>query len=52
MKIVSNPRGVLRAGGWGDEFNCGLSKTSHVALQDSSAGTQFLARSISVLLTL
>ena len=46
-------RGVLRAGGWGDRLNgsTGLdtlvTQLSHVALNESSAGPQSLARSIS-----
>jgi hypothetical protein len=34
---------MLRAGGWG----IGLISVCHVALHDGSAGTQFLARSVS-----
>lgn len=43
MKFESNQRGVLRAGGWGR----GLDGISHVALNEGSASTQFLARSVS-----
>lgn len=43
MKFESNQRGVLRAGGW----SRGLDGISHVALNEGSASTQFLARSVS-----
>ncbi len=43
MNTASNQRGMLRAGDWGNGFDL----ENHAALNQGSAGTQSLARSVS-----